>query len=189
MNIRKVHSQAKILGTIVTVGGAMIMTFVKGSLLELPWTNGRTGIHNKSGSDMQDTDLIKGAVMIIVGCFFWSCFIILQVRKYSYLHCFHLQIRVLFTNQHLLLKSFSFSYKNQLNGLFLQAFILKSYPSELSLTALICILSSVEGVILAFAVEQGNTKIWSIFNPDVKLLAVIYGVRINPQLLKIIKIP
>ncbi|KAJ0102019.1 hypothetical protein Patl1_06293 [Pistacia atlantica] len=129
VKISKVHSQAKILGTIVAVGGAMIMTFVKGSLLELPWTNGRTGVHNKSGSDMQDTDLIKGAVMIIAGCFFWSCFIILQ------------------------------------------AFILKSYPSELSLTALVCTLSSVEGVILAFAVERGNTKIWSIFNPDVKLLA------------------
>ncbi|KAE8682067.1 WAT1-related protein [Hibiscus syriacus] len=30
VNIRRFHSQAKILGTIVTVGGAMLMTLIKG---------------------------------------------------------------------------------------------------------------------------------------------------------------
>ncbi|XP_044507232.1 WAT1-related protein At5g13670-like [Mangifera indica] len=133
VKLRKLHSQAKILGTLVAVGGAMITTFVKGTLLDLPWTNGRTIIFMKYAIDVQHTDLMKGAVLIVVGLFCWSCFIILQ------------------------------------------AHILRSYPSVLSLAALVCILSSMEGIILAFLVERGNTKIWSIFNPDAKLLAVIFG--------------
>ncbi|XP_044478216.1 WAT1-related protein At2g39510-like [Mangifera indica] len=133
VKLRKLHSLAKILGTLVTVGGAMIMTFVKGVLLDLPWTNGGTIIFKKSASDVKHTDLIKGAVLILVGLFCWACFII-----------FH-------------------------------AHILSSYPSVLSLAALVCILSSMEGIILAFLVERGNTKIWSIFNLDAKLLAVIFG--------------
>ena len=41
VNIRKIHSLAKIFGTIVTVGGAMLMTLVKGPMLDLPWTRTR----------------------------------------------------------------------------------------------------------------------------------------------------
>ncbi|XP_042969207.1 WAT1-related protein At2g39510-like [Carya illinoinensis] len=36
VNIRELHSQAKILGTIVVVGGAMSMTLIQGSELNLP---------------------------------------------------------------------------------------------------------------------------------------------------------
>ncbi|XP_044507224.1 WAT1-related protein At2g39510-like [Mangifera indica] len=117
---RKLHSQAKIVGNLVAVGGGIIMAFVKGTLLDLPWTNGRSIIFKKSATDVEHTDLMKGAVIII-------------------------------------------------------AHILRSYPSVLGLAALVCMLSSVESIILAFPVERGNTKIWSIFNPDAKLLAVIYG--------------
>ncbi|XP_060675807.1 WAT1-related protein At2g39510 [Ziziphus jujuba] len=37
VKIRSVHSLAKILGTIVTVGGVMFMTLVRGPTLNLPW--------------------------------------------------------------------------------------------------------------------------------------------------------
>ncbi|XP_044507230.1 WAT1-related protein At2g39510-like [Mangifera indica] len=120
VKLRKLHGQAKIVGTLVAVGGGIIMTFVKGTLLDLPWTNGRTIIFKKSATDVEHTDLMKGGGLIV-------------------------------------------------------AHILRSYPSVLSLAALVCILGSIEGIILAFLVERGNTKIWSIFNPDAKLLAVIYG--------------
>ncbi|KAF5467249.1 hypothetical protein F2P56_017095 [Juglans regia] len=42
VSIRSLHSQAKILGTIVTVGGAMVMTLFSGPMLKLPWTNRNT---------------------------------------------------------------------------------------------------------------------------------------------------
>lgn len=78
MHIRKLHSQAKILGTVVTVGGAMLMTLIKGPALNLPWTNGNS--HQESTSAASEQDPVKGALMIIAGCVCWSAFIILQVR-------------------------------------------------------------------------------------------------------------
>ncbi|KAB2596091.1 hypothetical protein D8674_031541 [Pyrus ussuriensis x Pyrus communis] len=37
----KLHSQAKVAGTVVTVGGAIILTLVKGPELNFPWTKGK----------------------------------------------------------------------------------------------------------------------------------------------------
>ncbi|KAK4579073.1 hypothetical protein RGQ29_028944 [Quercus rubra] len=77
VNIRRLQSQAKILGTIVAVGGAFLMTIIKGPSLNLLWTEGRNP-HDQSASAAHKQDLIKGALIIIASCFFWSCFIILQ---------------------------------------------------------------------------------------------------------------
>ncbi|KAJ0687151.1 putative EamA domain-containing protein [Helianthus annuus] len=78
VNLKSIRSQAKVAGTLTTVAGAMIMALVKGPLLELFWTKGRTNkkeeMHN--GVDLQHS--LKGAIMIVIGCFGWSCFVILQ---------------------------------------------------------------------------------------------------------------
>ncbi|KAI7753219.1 hypothetical protein M8C21_016041 [Ambrosia artemisiifolia] len=78
VNLKSMRSQAKVIGTLTTVAGAMLMTLVKGPLLELFWTKGRINdkyaIHN--GVDLQHS--LKGAFMIVVGCFSWSCFMVLQ---------------------------------------------------------------------------------------------------------------
>ncbi|EEF33950.1 WAT1-related protein At2g39510 [Ricinus communis] len=131
VNLKRVHSQAKLLGTIVTVGGAMIMTLVKGAKLNLPWTEGYNDIQGSSSAPtMQDT--IKGASLIGVGCICWSAFIILQ------------------------------------------AITLKTYPAELSLTAFICLMGTIEGTIFAVIMERGNPSAWSI-HFDTKLLACVYS--------------
>jgi len=83
VNLKSIRSQAKVVGTITTVAGAMLMTLVKGPLLELFWTKGRDTrnvIHN--GVDLHHS--LKGAIMITVGCFSWSCFMVLQVRIYMF---------------------------------------------------------------------------------------------------------
>ncbi|EOY18238.1 Nodulin MtN21 /EamA-like transporter family protein [Theobroma cacao] len=130
VHIKKLHSQAKILGTMVTVGGAMLMTLINGPMLNLPWANPNNQHVFSSAAAKQDH--IKGAVMIAVGCFCWAGFIILQ------------------------------------------AITLKSYPAELSLTALICLVGTIEGSIVALAREAGNAAAWSV-HLDVKFLAAVYG--------------
>ncbi|KAJ6720390.1 WAT1-RELATED PROTEIN [Salix viminalis] len=130
VNIRKMHSQAKIAGTIVTVGGAMLMTLVKGTQLDLPWTKGYDQIASTGGLTQQDP--IKGALMITIGCFCWASFIILQ------------------------------------------AVTLKSYPVELSLTAWICFMGTMEGSVFAVVMERGNPAAWSVAL-DYKLLAAVYS--------------
>ncbi|KAJ4719831.1 WAT1-related protein [Melia azedarach] len=131
VNIRKIHSLAKIFGTIVTVGGAMLMTLVKGPMLDLPWTRAYYNQDSTANSSIVQSP-IKGALMITIGCFCWAGFMILQ------------------------------------------AITLKSYPTELSLTALICLMGTIEGTIVALVIERGNAAVWSI-HFDYSLLAAVYS--------------
>ncbi|XP_039016392.1 WAT1-related protein At2g39510-like [Hibiscus syriacus] len=77
VDARKVQCQAKILGTIGTVGGAMIMTMFNGPMLPFPWT--KINHHAQSTNDASNIENpVKGAIMILVGCVCWACFVILQ---------------------------------------------------------------------------------------------------------------
>lgn len=79
MKIKSIRSQAKIFGTLATVVGAMIMTLVRGPILQLFWTkSGSTHEHHTGVIDLAHS--IKGAIMIIIGCFSWAFFVILQVK-------------------------------------------------------------------------------------------------------------
>ncbi|KAG6643122.1 hypothetical protein CIPAW_09G188300 [Carya illinoinensis] len=124
-------SQAKVVGTIATVAGAIVITLVKGPIIELMWTKGRSGHQQQSGgANLQHS--IKGSIMITIACFSCACFMILQ------------------------------------------AITLETYPAELSLTAWMCLLGTLEGTVVALVMEKGNTAVWSI-NWDVKLLAALYS--------------
>jgi drug/metabolite transporter (DMT)-like permease len=130
VHIKRMNGQAKVLGTIVTVLGAMLMTLVKGPMLNLLWTNGNS--HQQSTNAANKQDVIKGALMILAGTFCWSGFIMIQ------------------------------------------AITLKSYPAELSLTVLICLMGTLESSIAALALEWGNPTAWSI-HFDIKLFAAVYS--------------
>ncbi|GAB4833755.1 hypothetical protein Ancab_032005 [Ancistrocladus abbreviatus] len=132
VKLTSVRSQAKVVGTIATVAGAMIMTLVKGPALNFFWTKGSTSHELGSNIDISLHEAIKGSIMITIGCFSWAGFVILQ------------------------------------------AFTLKKYPAELSLTAWICLLGTLEGAALAFVMEKGNSSVWSI-RWDAKLLAAVYS--------------
>ncbi|KAI9122034.1 hypothetical protein K1719_006723 [Acacia pycnantha] len=130
LKMRSIRSQAKVFGTVATVAGAMVMTLMKGPVLELFWTHGNSSSsHISGGTSLQHA--IKGSVMITIGCFSWACFMILQ------------------------------------------AITLETYPAELSLTAWICLLGSVEGAVVGLVMERGNPSIWAI-SWDTKLLAAVY---------------
>ncbi|KAM0045428.1 putative EamA domain-containing protein [Helianthus debilis subsp. tardiflorus] len=77
LNLKGVRSQAKVVGTITTVAGAMVMTLMKGPIIELFWTKGRT-YHEVGNQGVDFRHSIKGATMIAVGCFSWSGFMVLQ---------------------------------------------------------------------------------------------------------------
>lgn len=67
------RSWAKVGGTLATVGGAMIMTFVKGPAFRLFSID---GIQGTSNIDKHHT--MMGALMICGGCLSWACFMVLQ---------------------------------------------------------------------------------------------------------------
>uniref|UniRef100_A0A1J3JJL4 WAT1-related protein n=1 Tax=Noccaea caerulescens TaxID=107243 RepID=A0A1J3JJL4_NOCCA len=129
VKLRCIRSACKIIGTLATVGGAMIMTLVKGPTLDLFWTKGASA-HNTAGTDIHSA--IKGAVLVTIGCFCYACFMILQ------------------------------------------AVTLRTYPAELSLTAWICLMGTIEGTAVALVMEKGNPGAWAI-GWDTKLLTATYS--------------
>ncbi|CAI9779025.1 unnamed protein product [Fraxinus pennsylvanica] len=75
--VRSIHSQAKLAGTVATVAGAMLMTLLKGPLIELLWTKGSSS-DERQRVEMNLRHSIKGSLMITIGCFSWACFMNLQ---------------------------------------------------------------------------------------------------------------
>ncbi|XP_019444391.1 PREDICTED: WAT1-related protein At2g37460-like [Lupinus angustifolius] len=132
INIKSIHSQAKMVGTIVTVAGAMVMTLLKGPILQFLGTHGNNNHNHQNGGANNLQHVIKGSIMITIGCFCWAGFMVLQ------------------------------------------SITLEAYPSELSLTAWICLLGTVEGGIVALVMERGNPSIWSL-TWDTRLLAAMYS--------------
>jgi hypothetical protein len=81
LNIKKIRSQAKILGTIVCAGGAMLMTIYKGPIVHMFWSP-----HHQSAKDNQTSaaatdskERIIGSLLIVAGTLAWPALFILQV--------------------------------------------------------------------------------------------------------------
>ena len=53
---------------------------------------------------------------------------------------------------------------------------MKTYPAELSLATWICLIGTIEGVVVALVMEKGNPSVWAI-GWDTKLLTITYSVR------------
>uniref|UniRef100_A0A0D9XIK2 WAT1-related protein n=1 Tax=Leersia perrieri TaxID=77586 RepID=A0A0D9XIK2_9ORYZ len=77
ISIKERRSQAKIAGTMITVGGAMLMILFKGPVINFPWTNNANqNVSNSSGHN--NGHWLMGIFMILLSCFCWSAFFILQ---------------------------------------------------------------------------------------------------------------
>ncbi|XP_060174595.1 WAT1-related protein At5g07050-like [Lycium barbarum] len=89
VDIKKVRCQAKVVGTIVTVAGAMLMTLYKGHVVNLIWSNhinSSTNSNVPEVSGSSDKDWLKGSILLIFATLAWASFFILQnitMRKYT----------------------------------------------------------------------------------------------------------
>ncbi|XP_022732827.1 WAT1-related protein At4g08290-like [Durio zibethinus] len=83
VRIKEGRSQAKVIGTLVTLSGALLMTLYKGPVIDLIWSS-KTSHHGSRGVS-SDKHWISGTLLILVGCVAWSCFYVLQsitIKKY-----------------------------------------------------------------------------------------------------------
>eukprot|EP01018_Ginkgo_biloba_P032826 Gb_35355 [translate_table: standard] len=75
IDMTKRHDQAKVVGTVISVGGAMVMTLWKGSMLKTV----RYQNQNSPRNDLATTgSWIIGSVILFVGIMSWSIWILLQ---------------------------------------------------------------------------------------------------------------
>lgn len=80
VDIKKIRCQAKVIGTIVTVAGAMLMTLYKGKVINMFWSSyihvHRSNAPEASGSN--DKDWFMGSILVILATLAWAFFFILQ---------------------------------------------------------------------------------------------------------------
>lgn len=67
IKMKSIRSQAKVVGTIATVSGAMIMTLIKGPILFRAL--GGFSLNQQSNNGINTQHAIVGSVMITIGCF------------------------------------------------------------------------------------------------------------------------
>jgi hypothetical protein len=82
--IKTVAGQAKVWGTVLCVGGSMLMTFYKGGLINLwgPHIHWRyaSAAATTSTSTGGSHHMVLGAVLVIASCFAWAVWFIIQVH-------------------------------------------------------------------------------------------------------------
>ncbi|KAI8004597.1 WAT1-related protein [Camellia lanceoleosa] len=79
VNLKKLQGVAKVVGTVITVTGAMVMTLYKGPIVDILWYS-KSGNHHHSTTNSTSTDQhwVMGTIMILAGACGWSGFFILQ---------------------------------------------------------------------------------------------------------------
>ncbi|KAG7557073.1 EamA domain [Arabidopsis suecica] len=131
VNIAEIRSKAKIIGTLVGLGGALVMTLYKGPLIPLPWSNPSMDQQNGHANSSQDhNNWVVGTLLILLGCVAWSGFYVLQ------------------------------------------SITIKTYPADLSLSALICLAGAVQSFAVALVVERHSSG-WAV-GWDARLFAPLY---------------
>ncbi|XVE55358.1 hypothetical protein DITRI_Ditri03aG0152200 [Diplodiscus trichospermus] len=83
VNMKRIHSVAKLIGTAITVVGAMVMTLYKGPIIDFIKSGGAT--QHGTTSESADKHWITGTIMLLGSILGWSSFFILQsftLKKY-----------------------------------------------------------------------------------------------------------
>jgi drug/metabolite transporter (DMT)-like permease len=78
VRLRSVHSQAKVIGALFTVVGAVLMIMYHGPVVPLPWTKAQLHVSAATAAQGGGAAWLKGTIAIVVGCVAWSGFFVLQ---------------------------------------------------------------------------------------------------------------
>ncbi|XP_050230769.1 WAT1-related protein At5g07050 [Mercurialis annua] len=82
LDMKKIRCQAKLVGTVITVAGAMLMTLYKGPILEMFWSKyihpRKSYVTDTNGTT--DKDWLKGSILLIIATLAWASLFVLQTK-------------------------------------------------------------------------------------------------------------
>lgn len=84
INMKKVRCQAKVVGTAVTVAGAMMMTLYKGPVVNMFWNNNNNNSHytnneTTTSTSKSDKEWFLGSILLLIATLAWASLFVLQV--------------------------------------------------------------------------------------------------------------
>ncbi|CAJ2674444.1 unnamed protein product [Trifolium pratense] len=86
MKIKEIGCQAKVIGTVVSLGGAFLMALYKGPVLQIHGSSAATQMHQPENvNDPSGSHWLLGALFVLIGCAGFAAFYILQtitLKKY-----------------------------------------------------------------------------------------------------------
>eukprot|EP01018_Ginkgo_biloba_P010193 Gb_06678 [translate_table: standard] len=85
LDISQFRTWAKIVGTVICVGGAMVMTLYKGPVVLMFWSSHHHHL-DKAATSAAGKDWTKGSLLLVGACLSWAAFFVLQaavIKKYS----------------------------------------------------------------------------------------------------------
>lgn len=81
LDMKKVRCQAKVVGTVLTVAGAMLMTLYKGPIVEMLWSKyihpRKSYVTDTTGTG--DKHWLLGSVLLTIATLAWASLFVLQV--------------------------------------------------------------------------------------------------------------
>jgi len=86
VNLKKARCVAKVVGTLVTVAGAMLMTLYKGRVVEMVWTKHvhlHGPPHPAAAAAAADKDWLTGSIFLIIATLAWASLFVLQVGSHA----------------------------------------------------------------------------------------------------------
>ncbi|XP_074586787.1 WAT1-related protein At1g09380-like [Curcuma longa] len=91
VGIRTLAGQAKVAGTVLCVGGSMLMTFYRGGLIRM-WPSPidwryAAEMSSKAGADAGGHHMAVGAALVIFSCLAWAIWFIIQAKMSKSFPC------------------------------------------------------------------------------------------------------
>ncbi|KAF7116172.1 hypothetical protein RHSIM_RhsimUnG0037700 [Rhododendron simsii] len=154
VGIRKKAGQAKVLGTVVCVGGAMLLSFYQGSIVmggsSIHWKYANNMGKGNSSSTTNDKKFMLGPFLLIASNFSWGAWLIIQT------FADHPIVVELFYLSYI--KYFTYTYEDYSQHL--EAKIGRNYSAPYTTSALICSMASIESGIIGISVVR-DLSAWS----------------------------
>lgn len=159
LKFRAHSSTAKLIGTIVSITGALVVTLYKG----LPLINNNSNpssINTHLHLQMQ-SDWVWGGFLLACGAFVLSLLFIVLVCSYAltqtYVHSISMVIQS--SNTHKLL----------------QTWIVRDYPAEMMMATIGSVFVVMESSFVALIVERDRPEAWTM-KPGIEFIAIILSV-------------